>query len=248
MTTQPKPRSLFVKLVLGLFTIVALCCGVSAISVIFSSRSSQPARPTGQPANITVHIVATPAPLQATVSAAATAAPAAATDTPVPPPTEAPPPTAVPAPAGSSRDNPAPIGAPFAAKEFSVVVHQVVRPADRIVAAGNMFNAEPEAGEEYVKVVVSVTCTADSKSKCSVSPFDFKMYGTQGIVRDAKWMIAGVDGQLESTELLGGATLENKALFFLVGADETGVVMEFEAGFLFRESAFFAIPDEAPEP
>jgi hypothetical protein len=57
-----------------------------------------------------------------------------------------------------------------------------------------------------------------------------------------------LDGVLESTELLGGATLANKALFFLVGAEETGVVLEFEAGFLFRESAYFAIPDEAPEP
>ena len=35
--------------------------------------------------------------------------------------------------------------------------------------------------------------------------------------------ISGVDGTLDSTDFFGGAKLESKSLFFLVGADETSV-------------------------
>ena len=244
--TPPKPRSLLSRILMGIGLLTVLCCGVTAIVALTSPRASAPAQPAAQkPAQsvaVTVQIVDRAA--ESSQAENATAAQPAPAPTEPPQPTATPiPPTAV--PAGSSRENPVPIGAPFTAKEFSIVVNQVVRPADRIVAEGNRYNTEPEAGEEYVKVVVSITCNADPKDKCNVSPANFAMYGSQGIVRDAEWMIAGVDGALESTELFGGATLGDKALFFLVGADETNVVMEFEAGLIFRECAYFAIPDEA---
>lgn len=237
--SSPKPRSLLGRIALGLIGLIALCCVITVVISFLPLRSRAPfaSRPVAQSVAVTIH-----APAQAGQQSSQADLAPAPTEQPTRQPTPTPIPPTLP-PAGSSRDNPAPVGVPFAAREFIIVVNEVVRPADQIVAAGNMFNNKPEPGEEYVKVVVSITCAAGPNDKCSVSPFDFEMYSPRGIIHKAKFMLAGIDGMLESTEMLGGATLDNKSLFFLVGADETSLVMEFEAGVIYRESAYFAIPD-----
>lgn len=239
--SSPKPRSLLGKIALGLIGLIALCCVITIVISIFPLRGRAPSasRPVAQSVAVTIH-----APAQAGQQSSQADAAPAPTEQPTRQPTPTPIPPTLP-PAGSSRDNPAPVGVPVEIGEFVVVVNEVVRPADQIVAAGNMFNSEPEAGEEYVKVVVSITCAAILNDKCSVSPFNFEMYGSRGIIHKAEFMLAGIDGMLESTEMLKGAILENKSLFFLAGADETNLVMEFDAGviFRFRASAYFAIPD-----
>lgn len=242
MQTQSKSskRSPVRTILIAVGVLAVACCGLSAIGAILSPRnpSASTATRAGSEASSTG---ATPV-VAVTINQPAQAAPVATE----PPPTETPvPPTATPVPLGSSKDNPAPIGTMFTAKEFQIVVNRVVRPADQVVAQGNMFNTKAEKGDEYVQVEVSITCLADAKSKCNVSPFNFKLYSSKGIVHDAEFVLAGVEGMLESTEFFGGATIESKSLFFLVGEDETNVVMEFEAGLIFRESAYFAIPDAA---
>jgi hypothetical protein len=239
MQSQRKSRSLLSKIAIGVGALAVLCCGLSALSgVLAPGGSGTRSAPTSAPAKSASQGNDNKAASQvsqanATATQAPTATPAP-TDTPVPP--------------GSSRANPAPIGASFTAKEFSISVNSVVRPADKVVADGNMFNTKPEADEEYVQIAATIHCATDPEDKCSISPYNFKLYGSKGIVYEPKAFIAGVDGLLESTEFFGGATLENKSIFFLVGTDETNVVLEFEAGLLFRESAFFAIPDDTSEP
>jgi hypothetical protein len=120
--------------------------------------------------------------------------------------------------------------------------------AVRNVLEGNARAAYfiPEKGQQYVQIVVSVRCNADKKSQCSVSPYSFKSFGSKGIMYDFAF-ISGVDGTLDSTDFFGGAKLESKSLFFLVGADETSVVLEFDSSLIFRKSAFFAIPDKSKQ-
>ncbi len=238
MQSKPKSRSLFSKVLIGAAVLVCLCLGLSAIGGNLS-KDTPATKPTAQTSNIVVTTYSTE---PARVEAGITAQP---TNTPEPAPTEAPKATETPLPPGSSKDNPAPIGTPVDAKEFSVVVNRVVRPADKVVSAGNMFNQKPESGQEYVQVFVTVACNADAKTKCDVSASDFKVSGAKGIVYDPQIFMAGVDGTLESTEFYGGAKLEDKSIFFLVGQGETNVVLEFQAGLLFQESAFFAIPDQS---
>ena len=238
MQTQPKPRSLLSKLVIGTIVLIVLCCALSSISRQFSQSTPTASAP-GAQANTVVVKIYTPAPGEGDD---VTSPPA---NTPEPAATETPQPTDTPVPVGSTKENPAPVGTAVNAKEFSIVVNRVVRPADKIVAEGNMFNKAPESGQEYVQIFVTITCSADAKTKCSASPYDFKLSGSNGIVYDAETFLAGVDGMLESTEFYGGAKLEEKSIFFLAGTGETNAVMEFEAGLLFRESAFFAIPDQS---
>ena len=238
MEAKPKSRSLLSKILIGAAVLVCLCLGLSALSGNLS-KGTPATQPTTQSSNIVVTTYSTqPAAAQAAVTEGPT-------NTPEPSPTAVPQPTDTPLPAGSAKDNPAPIGTSVNAKEFSVVVNRVVRPADQAVAAGNMFNQKAEKGQEYVQVFVTVACNADAKTKCNVSASNFKMSGTKGIVYDPQIFMAGVDGTLESTEFYGGAKLEDKSIFFLVGQGETNVVLEFQAGLLFQESAFFAIPDQA---
>ncbi len=241
MQTQNKPRNLLSKIVLGIVILVVACCALVAIGSQFTNgipQSSTLVKSTTQANNIVVKIY-TPSP---TVDTGLASQP---TDTPAPPPTRASQPTGTSPAPGSSKDNPVQIGTPTNAKEFSIAVNRVVRPANKVVAAGNMFNKKPESGQEYVQVFVTITCTADAKTKCSTSPYDFKMSGSKGIVYKPEIFVAGVDGMLERTEFYGGAKLEKKSLFFLVGQGEANLVLEFEAGLFFRESAFFAVPDHS---
>ena len=48
-----------------------------------------------------------------------------------------------------------------------------------------------------------------------------------GVAHDAEWMVTGVDGQLESTEFFGGATVTG-SLFFEVEQDETDLLLRYE--------------------
>lgn len=238
MQAKPKSRSLLSKILIAAAVLVCLCVGLTAINGNLS-KGTPATKPTAQTSNIVVTTYSTE-PAQAEAGAGAQP-----TNTPEPVPTEAPRATETPLPPGSAKDNPAPVGTPVDAKEFSIVVNRVVRPADKVVAAGNMYNKKPEKGQEYVQVFVTISCTADAKTKCDASPYNFKMSGAQGIVYDPQIFMAGVDGTLESTEFYGGAKLEDKSVFFLVGQGETNVVLEFQAGLLFQESAFFAIPDQS---
>jgi len=144
---------------------------------------------------------------------------------------------------GTSRANPAPLGVEIVQKNFNFIVNEVTRPADAIIKEGNMFNSDPEPGNEFVMVQITIVCTKESSEKCNISPYDFTASGSVGIVRDANAFLAGVPNMLESTEFFGGATVTGK-LVFEVGQDETNIIMTYEPLFSFTE-AHFLLPDKA---
>ena len=137
-------------------------------------------------------------------------------------------PAATIAPVGSSRSNPAPPGSEVTLDKMTFTVGEMVRPADEIVAAGNPFNSKPEAGNEFVMVTLTVRCEKGEEESCSIGPaWNLALIGSAGVAHDAEWFVTGVDGQLESTEFFGGATVTG-SLFFEVGQDETDLLLRYE--------------------
>lgn len=66
--------------------------------------------------------------------------------------------------AGSSRDNPAPIGSMISGDEWDVVVNSVTLDAtDAVLAAENVFNDAPAEGSEFILINVTTTYTGDDK-------------------------------------------------------------------------------------
>ena len=229
MQTQPKKgRSPIVTIFAAIGAITMLClCGIIANAIISTSSSGRT-----QAAQDTTR----------SSSAANVGSSQQNEAAQPPPPTQAQEAAEVP---GSSRTNPAPVGQGIQVGEYALRVTQVVRPADNVVEAGNPFNSKPEAGQEYVQVVIDVACTAPANEKCMISPLNFKAVGSKGILRDAEIMVAGVDGQLETTQFYGGATLENKSIFFKVDKGETNIAMVFKTNLFIGSETFFTIPDAA---
>lgn len=135
------------------------------------------------------------------------------------------PPAATSVPAiGTSRDNPAPVGETVSVPNFAILVTAITRPADDIVATGNMFNTEPEPGQEYIMVELSATCLVE---ECSFSTFNFNVIDSSGLVHDAQSFVSGVTGMLDSGDMLSGGT-RSGSVFFLVPQGDDGLVLRWD--------------------
>lgn len=128
---------------------------------------------------------------------------------------------------GTARSNPAPVGSEVLADDMSFVILGSTRPADGIIKAGNMFNTEPEDGEEYVLVELRIKCLKSSDDKCSISQFNFKMLGDTGIQYDAEWFVAGVSGLLGSEDFYGGSEVSG-LLPYIVKQSEENLIFIYE--------------------
>ena len=131
-------------------------------------------------------------------------------------------------------------GAEVTINDMTMQVLNLTRPADDIIAAGNMFNSEADEGNEYIIVSLSVTCDKGTDDTCSFSVLsDFTLTGSSGSVRDAEWMISGVDSLFEETEFYGGATVEG-GLAFQVDQEETDLILIYEPLFA-TSKAYLAV-------
>ncbi len=141
------------------------------------------------------------------------------------PPAEQPTNTVEQKPIGSSRTNPAPFGSEISSDDMLFSIVEVVRPADEIVAKGNMFNSTPEPDKEFILVKVKIACQKSADDKCSVSPFTFKLVNSSGNVVETDIMISGVTELLESSDLFGGASVEGYLPFTIEKADLNPTLM-----------------------
>ncbi len=153
-------------------------------------------------------------------------------------PAPAPAATEAPKPLGSARSNPAPLGSEVAISNMTIVVTEVVAPANNIVAEGNMFNSTPEPGNEYIFVNISVMCTKSADETCNLSGFEFSLIDSAGITHDAEIFIAGVSGLFEGGEFYGGST-KTGYLPFLAPESDLSAIIKFEE--LFGGEAYLAI-------
>lgn len=142
---------------------------------------------------------------------------------------------------GTARSNPAPVGSEVVVDDMAFQILSIVKPADSIVASGNMFNSTPEPDQEYMFVEVQVTCKKSMDDKCIFSPeLSTSVIGSKGIDYDAVVFLAGVEKTLSSTEFYGGAVISGY-LPFIVGKEETGFVLVYEP--LLGDKFYLAIPE-----
>jgi hypothetical protein len=148
-------------------------------------------------------------------------------------------PVTTPEPTVFSQDNPAPFGTAVTIDNMLLKVTGIIRPADNLVAKGNMFNATPAAGQEYVFVNLSAACQLSPGQTCAISDSDFKMVGSSGQSHDAQTFLAGVSGLLGSAEFNGGAARTGYVAFF-VDKGETDLVLVYTP-FLANQVAYMAV-------
>ncbi len=151
-------------------------------------------------------------------------------------------PTVIPTvPVGTSRSNPAPVGSEIIVDNMGFIVTGVVRPADSIVSSGNMYNEVPAAGKEYMFVTLSVTCKKTSDQQCTLSSYNLKALGSDGILIDQSIMLAGVDGLLESfgTTFYGGANVTGNIAFTVTQGD-TSILLVYQP--FLGDSFYLALP------
>jgi len=140
---------------------------------------------------------------------------------------------------GTARSNPAPAGSEVVMDDMAFQIVSIVRPADSIVASGNMFNSTPEPAKEYLFVEVQVTCKKTTDEKCSINPvFSMNALGSKGVEYDPEFFLSGVDNLLEGTEFYGNAVVTGYVPF-IVSKDETDFVLVYDP--LLGERFYLAI-------
>ncbi len=147
-------------------------------------------------------------------------------------------PTATAKALGSARSAPAPVGSEVVVDEMAISVQDVVNPADDIIAKGNSFNSDAEAGNHYIFADLSVTCEKTSDESCNLSGYEFSVINSSGVTHDPEIFVAGVDGMFEGGEFYGGAT-KTGYLTFIVPDDDTGLIMKYSA--ILSDEAFLSL-------
>jgi len=131
---------------------------------------------------------------------------------------------------GTARSNPAPVGSVITADNMQFKILGLTRPADEIIKSGNMFNTEPEEGEEYILIELQIECMKDVDDTCNIFESSFKLIGDEGVTYDAEWFISGVDGLLESEEFYGGGVVTG-SLPFMIKETDSDLIFLYEPFF-----------------
>ncbi len=138
----------------------------------------------------------------------------------------------------STKANPAPVGSAVLVDNMKIVVIGKVRPADTLVAKGNMFTDTPVAGQEYMFVTISASCEQTTDKQCNFDTYNFKVLGSDGVVRDFK-QVTGIDGLLKYTTFNGGLSLTG-ILSFLVNQNDTKISLVYQSSS--GDGSYLAIP------
>ncbi len=224
---QKKPSPLKTFLLVPVVAGIAICC-LAIVAIGLSGNKQKPA-PTQTPKPATGATVVINIP----------------TATKGPTPTTAP--TVAPTKElGKTRDNPFPRNSAVdIGGDMQVMITNVQRPANDIVAQGNMFNATPiPNAQEYMIVKLHVECKKPTNDKCNFDRFEFKTVGADGQVHDEA-SAAGIPLEFEPyAEFFGGAALDGN-MVFLVTQGDASVVLFHEALF-FGKPVYIALQEVAP--
>ena len=122
---------------------------------------------------------------------------------------------------------------------MTFVVSGLIRPANDIVKSGNMFNSEPGEGQEYILVTLNVSCNLSTDKQCDISKFNLKVLGSDGVLKDSEFMIAGVEGILEDSTFYGGASI-NGNVPFIINQGDNNIILVYEP--FFGDSFYLSLP------
>lgn len=238
-SNQSKKRSRLQWIIIGILGMAFLCvCGFVAIAV-FGPDTNGVVSDESDTAEVASSLTSEDKPTESTKIEELETSTEMSIKTPES--TPLPVPTDTPQPVGLSRENPAPIGNEVITEYQIQKVDELIRPADSKIKQANSFNSDPEPGNEYVMVRVTLQCIQPVSEKCNVYLSDYNLSGSTGLIRDSEWLIAGIPHMLESTEMFGGATLSGW-LAFEVSQDETGLILAWEPTFS-MSTAYMSLSD-----
>jgi hypothetical protein len=140
---------------------------------------------------------------------------------------------------GASPSNPVPVGSDVNADNMIFVIKGIVRPADGIVSSGDMFNAQPGQWQQYIFVTLGVTCEMSTDKLCHLSPFKFKLIGSDGILKYPERLISGVDGIFEDTDFYRGETISG-IVPFIISIGDSHLLLIYES--LSGDNFYLALP------
>lgn len=126
---------------------------------------------------------------------------------------------------GASRANPYPLGEVVVVEDMTFEVTGIIRPADNIVAEGNVFNTAAKDGQEYLFVKLKITCELPADDTCTFSLLNFSIVESDGSAYDAELFVAGVADMLDDQDFAGGEVLEGNLAFILHQAEADPVLM-----------------------
>jgi hypothetical protein len=138
----------------------------------------------------------------------------------------------------TTKDNPAPVGSAVLSDNMKIVVISKVRPADSLVAQGNMFTDTPAASQEYMFVTISASCEQAEDKQCNFDTYNFKTLGSDGVLLDFK-QVTGIDGLLKYTTFNGGSALTG-ILSFLVNKNDPKISLVYQPSS--GDGSYLAIP------
>lgn len=142
-------------------------------------------------------------------------------------------------PPQTPRITPIPFGSGVTVDRMKFVITGSIRPADGLVSAGDIFNAQPREYQQYVFVTVAVTCEAPADQQCHLDLFKLKLSVSNNVFKYPQWYISGVDSILKEPDFPGGATVSGNVPF-IVSVGDSGLKLVYEA--LSGESYYLALP------
>lgn len=123
--------------------------------------------------------------------------------------------------------------------QMKFVITGSIRPADGLVSAGDIFNAQPREYQQYVFVTVAVTCEAPADQQCHLDLFKIRLSVSNNVFKYPQWYITGVDSILKDPDFPGGATISGNVPF-IVSVGDSGLQLVYEA--LSGDSYYLALP------
>jgi hypothetical protein len=144
----------------------------------------------------------------------------------------------------TTRSDPASPGSEGSVEGMTIVVTDVTRPANDIVAASSDFALPPSPGKEYILVELEITCEGSYDERCLFEVYNLKIVGDTGVISYFDWGVAEIEGLLDDAEFFGEAVLSGTALF-TIDRDETGLILLYDS--YYDHPLFLALPDGETE-
>lgn len=119
------------------------------------------------------------------------------------------------------------------------MVTNVIRPADGIVSAGDIFNPQPGQYQHYLFISLDIACKADAVQQCHLDLFNIKLMTPDGTFKYPKWFLSGVESILQDTDFDAGSSVTGDVPF-IVALGDSRLLFTYES--LSGETFYFALP------
>ena len=207
--------------ILGTITLISICLCLAAAAVVFLAVEND---------SPVTAIQATAEPVQAVQVNQATAVPVI---TAIPAASATPEPTATTAP-GSVRSNPHPAGIAAPVEDGLLAVQRFERNQTETVLGMNMFNTDPETGQEWSLVYLRFECTLAESESCTTALMDIELIVGGTVV--SREIMTSLDGPFPR-EILGQGSGEGCIGYIIDQGAEDVVLSVNQRG----ERVFFAV-------